>query len=145
MSETNPTAEELVRTATFSVERAAVIPFPIDPTLSIEGEAADAKAVGDAIANIAAVKKVNSQTPNANGDVSLLASHIPMTSETGAQTVAEAIAAAQGATADTIKRTAQNEQTVESALAGIEGALTDGIGNEEVDAMFEEEEEGEET
>ena len=145
MSETNPTAEELVRTVSFAVQRSTMIPTPLDTTLTHEGEAADAAAVGQAISQIAAVKKVNNQSPDANGDVSLLASHIPMNGDTGAQTVAEAIAAAQGATADTIKRTAQNEQTVEGALADIEDALTDGIGNEEVDAMFEEEEEGEET
>ena len=145
MSETNPTAEELVRTVSFEVNRASVIPFPIDPTLSIENEAADAKATGDAIAAIAAVKKVNSQSPDASGNVTVLATQIPMSNEQGAQTIAEAISAVQGSTADTIQRTEDNTQSVEDALEAIEDALTDGIGNEEVDAMFDDEEEGAET
>lgn len=140
---TNPTPEELVRNFRVSMQRSTMIPTPVDPTLSNPGEAADAYATGQAIANIAAVKKVNNQSPNAAGEISVNATQIPMTGEAGAQTIAEAMQAAQSTTADAIHRTSENAQTVEDALGEIEDLLTDGIGNDEVDAMFEEEGESE--
>lgn len=140
MSEVNPTAEELVRNVTFTLQRAAVVTVPIDPTLSIEGEAADAKAVGDAIADIDAAKSVNSQTPDTNGNVTLLASHIPMSSDVGAQTVAQAITAAQSVTGSTIMRTSETTETVEQGMQSIESAISTGCTNEEIDGLFEEDE-----
>lgn len=52
MSELNNTPESIdegVPEVTFTVEVSETVQAPIDPTLSIEGQAADAKATGDAI------------------------------------------------------------------------------------------------
>ena len=143
MSEnTNPTAEQLVRNVTFSLQRSSVIPMPIDPTLSNEGEAADAKATGEAIAAIVAVKKVLGQIPDETGDVKTLnATMIPMTSEEGAQTISEAILGVQAQTADTILYVAGETDTVKSVVDGIITACTDGCTDDEIDAIFEEDEE----
>lgn len=135
--------DQLNRTVRFTLSRDNVIPFPIDPTLSIEGEAADAKAVGDAIANISSVKKVNNQSPNASGEITVNATQIPMSNEAGAQSIAEAMNAAQGATGETIKRTSETEETIEEGMANIEDAITNGCTDEEIDALFEDEEEEE--
>ena len=138
MSEnTNPTAEELVRNVTFSLQRSTVIPMPIDPTLSNEGEAADAKATGDAIAAIAAVKKVNNTSPDSSGNAMVYATNIPMSDAVGAQTVSEAILSAQAQMANTIRRTTDNDQTVEAALEAIEAVCTDGCTNDEIDGIFD--------
>ena len=48
MSESTPTIPEI----TFTLEVAETVQAPLDDTLSVEGQAADAKAVGDAIANL---------------------------------------------------------------------------------------------
>ena len=67
----------------FEINPAEVVTVPIDKTLSIEGEAADAKAVGDALANkadkseIATAIKVDGQGADAQGEIVLLAGHIP--------------------------------------------------------------------
>lgn len=139
MSEnTNPTAEQLVRNVTFSLQRSTVIPMPIDPTLSNEGEAADAKATGEAIAAIVAVKKVLGQSPDETGDVKTLnATMIPMTSEEGAQTISEAILGVQAQTADTILYVAGEADTVKSVVDGIITACTDGCTDDEIDAIFD--------
>ena len=142
MSEnTNPTAEQLVRNVTFRLQRSTVIPMPIDPTLSNEGEAADAKATGDAIAAIAAVKKVLGQSPDGTGNVEINATQIPMSSETGAQTISEAVLNVQAQTADTIYYVSGETETVKSVVDGIITACTDGCTDEEIDEIFEEDEE----
>lgn len=141
MSEINPTPEELVENIDMEVEDNTVVPMPIDPTLSNEGEAADAKATGDAIAAIAAVKKVLGQSPDGTGNVTINATQIPMSSEAGAQTISEAVLAVQAQTADTIYYVAGETDTVKSVVDGIITACTDGCTDEEIDEIFEEDEE----
>lgn len=138
MSEnTNPTAEQLVRNVRFTIQRSNVIPMPIDPTLSNEGEAAEAKAVGEAIAAIQTVKKVNNQTPDAAGAVTILATQIPMTGDEGAQTISEAILSAQEQTAETILYQTGETATVKSTVDEIITACTDGVSNDDIDAIFD--------
>ena len=48
MSESTPTIPEI----TFTLEVAETVQAPLDDTLSVEGQAADAKAVGDAISEL---------------------------------------------------------------------------------------------
>ncbi len=141
MSEINPTPEELVENIDMEVEDNTVVPMPIDPTLSHEGEAADAKATGDAIAAIAAVKKVLGQSPDETGDVAINATQIPMSSEPGAQTISEAVLGVQAQTADTIYYVSGETDTVKSVVDGIITACTDGCTDEEIDEIFEEDEE----
>lgn len=99
MSELNEIIEEVVDDAT-------VMTVPIDDTLSISGEAADAKAVGDALelkANLADVKniKVNAQSADNQGQIYIDGEDIQMgTGDT--RTLRTAIEAAEGRTGATI-------------------------------------------
>lgn len=51
---TNESIESGIPEITLELEVSETIPAPVDPTLSIEGEAADAKATGDAINGLSA-------------------------------------------------------------------------------------------
>lgn len=144
MSENNSTPEELVEDIEYEVEDAEVVPAPIDPTLTHAGEAADAKATGDAIRNISSAVKVNNQAADNTGNITLLAGNIPMTAGTGAQTVAQAIEAAQAMTAGDILYAAEEEDTIADVIGGISSALESGCTDEEIDAIFDDLEEDEE-
>lgn len=66
------------------VEDATVITTPIDATLTISGDAADAKAVGDALALKADISQVtgisvNGQSPDAQGAILVDGDEIPVT------------------------------------------------------------------
>ena len=92
------------------VSDAEVITVPIDATLSVSGEAADAKAVGDALADKAdrselqTQVKVNGQTADNQGLIILLAGHIPVSDAQNAQTVAQVLTALAHAMQKTMKR-----------------------------------------
>lgn len=111
-----------------------VMTVPIDETLSISGEAADAKAVGDALARKANIEdiqtrvKVNNQEADAQGLILLLAGHIPVSDEQGAETVAAVLQTLAGRTGADIKINAsQNAQTIEQALNSATGRTADNI------------------
>ena len=80
-----------------TVTDAEVITVPIDDTLSISGEAADAKAVGDALAlkadrsELQNTITVNGQQADNQGVILVYAQHIPMDEGAGAQSVSEAV------------------------------------------------------
>ena len=86
------------------VEDASVITVNIDDTLTVSGDAADAKAVGDALAlkadksELSTAIKVDGQSADAQGEIILLASHIPMDASATPQTVAQEIAGLKGRT-----------------------------------------------
>ena len=139
MSEnTNPTAEQLIRNVTFSLQRSNVVPMPIDPTLTHEGEAADAKATGDAIAAMAAVRTVNGQSPDSSGAVVVNATQIPMSGDESAQTISEAILSAQDKTAETIRYEAEDTTTIKTVVDEIIEACTDGVTDGDIDDIFDE-------
>lgn len=116
------------------VEDADVITTPIDDTLSVSGAAADAKAVGDALdlkadkSEIQTQIKVNGQTADAQGLILVNAGHIPMSSASGAQTVAEAINGMESQTAADIPMSdAAGAQTIAEAIAAIGEKTADAI------------------
>ena len=144
----NPTPEELVRevhftierdspTVGFSAQRATVIPVPIDPTLTIQGEAADAKATGDAIANVWDGATVNGKAP-VNKAFTVYASDMLMSSASGAQTIDQAIEAVAGRTANDIVYDAENLTTVKGAIDGIKTDMDSEISEAEIDEIFDE-------
>lgn len=139
MSEVNTTEnpEELVRTITRTVTRAEVIPTPVDPTLSNEGEAADAKATGDAIAGVIGNLRVNTKAPVSNA-ITIYAGDIAMSDETGAQTVAQAVESAGNKTAAEIMYDSTNLVSVKSAIDDINTALDSELSEEQIDAIFDE-------
>lgn len=89
MPDLNDVVEEVVQDSD-------VVTVPIDATLTVSGEAADAKAVGDALANkadrseLSTAVNVNGQTPDAQGNILLYANDVPMSDE-DATTIKEAI------------------------------------------------------
>lgn len=88
MSELTP--EELVEEINYDVEDADVIPIPVDPTLTHEGEAADAKATGDAIRALGGAITVNGKQAVA-GVITVYGTDIKIDGATGAQTVTASI------------------------------------------------------
>lgn len=152
MSELTPTPEELVRTVSFEIERssptvgfsasrAAVIPTPIDPTLTIQGEAADAKATGDAIAGVTDSLRVNGKAAVADGGlkkITVYANEILMSSASGAQDVAQAIENVADRTANDIMYDSGNLVTVKAAIDGIKDELDTELTEEQIDDIFDE-------
>lgn len=120
-----------------SVRSASVIPIPIDPTLTHQGEAADAYATGQAIANVWDGATVNGKAP-VNKAFTVYATEMLMSNEQGAQNVAQAIENANGRTANDIMYDAQNLTTVKGAIDGIKSDMDGEISEAEIDEIFEE-------
>ena len=113
---------------TQTVRDSEVITVPIDDTLSVSGEAADAKAVGDALAlkaDASAVNQiqVNGQGADNQGLILIDATDIPMSDAVGAPTIASAISSTQAKTADAIAMSGSDETTVAEKIVDIEDAL----------------------
>ena len=117
----------------FTIRPAGMVSVPIDTTLSIAGQAADAKAVGDALAlkadksEIAASIKVNGQGADLQGEIIVTAEHVPM-DDNETSTVAEEIEALQGRTAEDIPVNSESgAATIAEALAAASaGAVVSG-------------------
>lgn len=138
MSEnTNPTAEELIRNVKFTIQRHNTVPMPIDPTLSHEGEAADAKATGEAVAAAVDALSINGKSP-VNKAVTLYGTDIAMDNEAGSPTVAQAIEAAAGRDASDIMYDTENLVTVKAAIDGIKTDMDSEISTDDIDDIFDE-------
>lgn len=136
MSELN-NAEELVENVEIEVDDSPVVAMPIDPTLSISGEAADAKATGDAISGVISRLKVNEKSPVDN-EITLYASDILMSDATGAQTIAQTINGIGDKDASEIMYDAENLVTIADALNGINETLDTELTEEQIDELFDE-------
>lgn len=149
MSELIPeNPEELLKTVHINIQQntptvirsarsASVIPIPIDPTLTHQGEAADAYATGQAIANVWDGATVNGKAP-VNKAFTVYATEMLMSNEQGAQNVAQAIENANGRTANDIMYDAQNLTTVKGAIDGIKSDMDGEISEAEIDEIFDE-------
>ena len=144
-NELNEQVEEVIDDAT-------VITVPIDYTLSNSGEAADAKAVGDALAlkadktELQTAITVNGQGADAQGAILVDATDIPMSSsdqttvkakieavdgktaadipvssDPGAQTIAQALNSGATRTADQIAMSSSDNTTVKQKIESVEG------------------------
>ena len=134
MSEVTP--ENMVETIMMTVEDANVIPVPIDPTLSHQGEAADAKATGDAIAGVIGNLRVN-QKAAVNNAITLYAGDIKMSDTEGAQTIVEAVESAMDKGADDIIYDPVNLVSISEALDDIYTQIDTELTEEEIDDIFE--------
>ena len=120
MSENN-----MNETVFVTVEDASVITVPIDTTLTNSGEAADAKAVGDALAlkaDASSVRNisVNGEAADNQGVILIDGNDIPMTGD-NPTTLTEAIQAEAGKTAETIPMSDEAEaQTIAEHFAEVE-------------------------
>lgn len=140
---TEETAEDLNEQITEEIDDAEVMQVPIDDTLSISGEAADAKAVGDALAGKADKSEVqtkvsvNGQQADNQGLIILLAGHIPISEDTGAQTVMQVLTSLGNRTGADIKiDSSQGAKTIQEALNTAVGQTADAIKmNSQPDAL----------
>lgn len=137
MSENTPSVEDLVETMTLTVDDATVIPTPIDPTLSNAGEAADAKATGDAIAAVLNGATVNGNSPTGKAFM-VYAGDIPMSNAAGAQTVAQAIESAADKDATDIMYDAENLVTVKDAIDDLKDSIDSELTTAEIDDILDE-------
>lgn len=110
------------------VEDASVITTPIDDTLTQSGEAADAKAVGDALATKADISQVtgitvNGQSPDAQGAILIDGDEIPV-SGTDSTLLVEALAALDAKTgADIPINGEEDADPIADVISGIQTAL----------------------
>ena len=120
MSEINLNEE-----VTMVVEDANVITTPIDDTLTVSGDAADAKAVGDALALKADKSQltnvtVNGQAPDQQGAILIDGTDIPA-NDTDEDTIAEALAALDEKTgADIAIDGESGSDTIANVVGGIQ-------------------------
>ena len=135
MSEINPS--DLVEEITLTVDDASVIPTPIDPTLTQEGEAADAKATGDAITAVFSGAKVNGKSFTDKA-VTVYAGDILMSDETGADTLAEAVENLGNRDASSVVYDAENLVSVKDALDEIYTTIDTELTESEIDDLFDE-------
>lgn len=147
MSELNDVVEEVVSDAT-------VMTVPIDDTLSVSGEAADAKAVGDALALKADASSVvdidvNGQSADNQGHIIIdgtdikmsstdnttlkakieavdgkTGADIPISADVGAQTVKAAFEAVEGRTATDIPMSSSSDIPIASKIASMDTAIS---------------------
>ena len=108
-----------------------VITVPIDDTLANSGEAADAAAVGAALAlkadksELPATIKVNGQQADNQGLILINGTHIPVSGDTQ-KTLAEAVEEITEMTADTIPMTSeQDAESIGDAIGGIKEDVSD--------------------
>lgn len=118
---------ELITNINDSVDISSVITVPIDDSLSVSGEAADAKAVGDALAlkadktELAQAITVNGQGADLQGAILVDGTDIPV-SGTDTTTIAAAIASQAARTGADIPLNAETGSvSIEQAIAGVEG------------------------
>ena len=131
-----PTADSLVRRVRVGVRVANVIPTPIDPTLSNQGEAADAYATGQAIAGVIGNLRVNGKGPT-NNAITVLAGDVPMSAEAGATSVADAIDNLQNKNAANILYDTENNVSIKAALDNIYETLDSEMTESEIDDVFD--------
>lgn len=135
MSEVTSNNDELLEEEMdVEIDDPSVMTVAIDDTLSVSGEAADAKAVGDALAlkadksELQTQVKVNNQTADAQGLIILLASHIPVSDAQNAQTVAQVLSALLLRTGADIKiDDTPNAETIAQAINGATARTADAI------------------
>ena len=124
----------------FELDPAKVVTVPIDSTLRIAGQAADAKAVGDALAekadrsDLATAVRVNDQKADKQGEIILLAQHIPLDAN-GTRNVKTALEEVEGRTGANIRvngsagaRTIEQELARTSAGVQITGETAEMVG-----------------
>lgn len=122
MSENNNTPD-LNEAVTMTVEDATVIAVNIDDTLTVSGDAADAYAVGQALALKADKSElqnaitVNGQGADAQGVILIDGTDIPMSS-TDSTTLKAAVEAVDGKTAEDIPMSDDDTTTIAEAISG---------------------------
>ena len=155
MSEINQTNEqttdELIEEVEYEVADADVVETPVDPTLTIQGRAAEAKATGEAIRGIASSLRINAVAP-VESVFHVYPEDIPMGEGEGVQSLADALSGLEtrtgsdillndSADADTIAEayTAAAEycDSLNERLNTVEQSVTDEMTTDDVDTIFD--------
>lgn len=129
---------DLNEEVTFEVSESETLSVPVDSTLSIEGQAADAAAVGRALAGKqdagSVVISVNGQVQDNQGQIEITGKDIPVDETAGAESIADAVAELQGRTGADIPVSGSTETTIgekigamEDRIGDVEGLTADGI------------------
>lgn len=135
MSEINNTTDELNEVVEEVVDDATVMTVPIDETLSISGEAADAKAVGDALATKIGQGEaltrvtVNGVQSDSNGNVNITGTDIHLSSASGAATVGAAMEAMNQSLAEMETEIETATEQASAAVKTVNGTEPDEDGN----------------
>lgn len=138
MSEINNTTDELNEVVEEVVDDATVMTVPIDETLSISGEAADAKAVGDALATKIGQGEaltrvtVNGVQSDSNGNVNITGTDIHLSSASGAATVGAAMEAMNQSLAEMETEIEAATEQASAAVKTVNGTEPDENGNVEL-------------
>ena len=112
------------------VDDSPIITVPIDESLTHHGEAADAKAVGDALSQKADASQivditVDGQSKDASGNITVKAEHVPYSGE---QTVKQKLDAVDAKTSyDIPKTTGVNPQSIGEAIDSLEARTAETI------------------
>lgn len=122
---------ELNESVTFTVGSSNTLSVPVDTTLTIEGQAADAAAVGRALAGKqdagAVVISVNGQAQDNQGQIEITGENIPVDETEGAESIADAVAALQERTGADIPLSGSTATTIGEKI----GTMEDRIGDAE--------------
>lgn len=124
--------EDMNEVFTVNFADSEVITVPIDDTLSNTGEAADAKAVGDALAlkadksELSAAITVDGQEADAQGAILLYGSHIPV-SDSDSTKIDAALTALAGKTAQDILMGGGSTETIAQAISDSQSVTADEI------------------
>ena len=127
MSEINTTPEDLVEEIELEIDDANVIPIPIDPTLTHPGEAADAKATGDAIRRMGANININGVVADMDGTFHVYPADIPMSDAQGAQNVGQVLEDIGGRTGEDILINSESSETIDETISGITTGIAEQI------------------
>ena len=120
-----------------------VITVPIDTTLTHSGEAAEAKAVGDALAlkadksELQAAITVDGQSADAQGVIIVLAEHIPMDNGLDADSVKDAIDAINGWDSEDIPYETGGSKSIKDKIDDLAEGIEAGVTDAEIDAIFD--------
>lgn len=131
----NSTAEELNEVVEEVVDDATVMTVPIDDTLSISGEAADAKAVGDALANKIGRGEaltrvtVNGVQSDSSGNVNITGADIPLSGASGAATIGAAMDAMNQSLSEMEREVETATEQAGAAVKTVNGTQPDENGN----------------
>lgn len=118
---------ELNESVTFTVGSSTTLSVPVDTTLSIEGQAADAAAVGRALAQKqdagSVTISVNGQAQDNQGQIEITGEDIPVDETEGAESIADAVAALQERTGADIPVSGSEETPISTKIGQMENAI----------------------
>ena len=134
---------ELNDQVTFEVQASTTLSVPVDATLSIEGQAADAAAVGRALAGKqdagSVIISVNGQAQDNQGQIEITGEDVPVASVPGAESVsvASAIATLQARTGADIPVSGSAATTIGAKIAEMDGQIAAAAGKTASDIVYD--------